>query len=131
MNIEFYDKLSNCCFLNLVQHEQHRPLLDIIVDKLTCGGWNQQHDGDWQVTPERPDWTKQQGTVARLRIFASARDTELVTGRPLTSAFDWVIESAAVDRYGTVPEGAEWRRQINGGFINHGDFDHPSWGSHT
>lgn len=159
MNIIFADKLTNDCFLHLMQYPQHQDLdhglLPLVIWKLTSGGWGQLRDEDYgahiidsiptedNIEPEttyrpaRPSWSKQRGRVARIRIQVETGFGALSmhNGLPIAEEFNWVVESAEVDKYGCVPEGVVgvpvWRREMNGGFVNHGTFEEPSWSSHT
>jgi hypothetical protein len=77
-------------------------------------------------------WDRQSGRIGRLTIHASNWGMEMSPDGPVTSEFDWVVQTAPVDRYGTVPdEGAQWDLVMNGGLVNHGALDKPDWSSHT
>lgn len=143
------------------QHQDlDHGLLPLVIWKLTSGGWGQLRDEDYgeypprrglgahiidsiptedNIEPEttyrpaRPSWSKQRGRVARIRIHVETGFGALSmhNGLPIAKEFNWVVESADVDKYGRPAPDTEWRREMNGGFINHGTFKEPSWSSHT
>lgn len=132
MNIQFADKLSSHVWSNMMDQPQHTLELTSWLARFMAGGWRNVRDNDIGIERNRPVFNRQGGTIQTLHIAVSTREVEHHPEAGLiTHEFDWAVTSTPVDQYGQPIDSNDWTRLINGGLINHGDFDAPDWSSHT
>lgn len=156
MNIIFQSKLAADCWHNLVEGDQHSAPLRRFMDGFVHSGWGGRSDPqDIPVSPgtaknPRPYFMDITGYQAELVLSVCGNDAYLLPdglaewrtddggqkaafpGGWVTREFDWIIWSYPVDEYGDIVRDVTARKKVmNGGFINHGSHDEPSWSSHT
>jgi hypothetical protein len=156
MNIKFANKLAHDCWHAMCQDENHHQALLDWAARFLAGSWA--GDPSIEHIPQapdrdpddpRPDWRNQTGTVSELVISVRIGDTYLlpahthtwsdgendheftVPARWATKEFNWAVVTCPVNRFGDIDEPIGRTRVINGGFINHGTHEDPSWSSHT
>lgn len=145
MNIHFDDRLSQIAWCYLASLPQHQEQFDQFLLRHFRGGWHTVRPDikSDPENPERPDWAHQTGAIVQLHIAADTywRNFYWVENDgffddpeariPATREFNWAICSYPVSPYGQIESPSNFTHIINGGWVNHGTHEEPSWSSHT
>lgn len=139
MNIVFADRASQMAFCHAASEPKHQDQIHSWLLRFFMGGWHT-IDGDTPTDPNNAARAHYRGWEAHRspRLTIRAHDLRVAPGLPVgpptTDEFSWAVHLYPVDSYGIPDPNYTPTRDdliMHGGLINHGDWENPSWSSHT